>query len=101
MTDDEVKNLPATSALLAREEFVAWIASRKEAGAKIDIGTAELKGWWESEGDPYALSQWRPKEADWNNYEPPRGYSPCIRFAGTDSVLFRSRPTEPRLGLAR
>src|SRR6516165_1259148 len=71
MTDDEVKNLPKTSVLLAREEFVAWIASRKEAGAKIDIGTAELKGWWELEGDPYSLSHWRPKEADWNNYEPP------------------------------
>jgi hypothetical protein len=67
---------------------------RQPQGSWRQNRTAELKGWWESEGDPYALSQWRPKEADWNNYEPPeaihhisnsREQIPCFFVRGPQS----------------
>ena len=69
MTDDEVRNMPETSALLTKEEFAAWIASRKEAGAKIDIGTAELKGWLTPKGNPY--ERWAPKGAHRSSNDSP------------------------------
>jgi hypothetical protein len=53
MIDSKIHDMPNTSQFMTRDEFVAWIASRKEAGAAIDIGTAELKGWWAPEGDAY------------------------------------------------
>jgi hypothetical protein len=71
MTNDKIQNMPKTSSLMLRAEFVAWIASRKEAGATIDVETAELKGWWAPKGDPYALSWWRPKGADRNYNDAP------------------------------
>lgn len=63
MSDGVIRNMPTNSGLLTQEEFTAWIASRKEAGAKIDIGSAELKGWWAPEGDPYAFGCWKPPGA--------------------------------------
>jgi hypothetical protein len=54
--DDDIRKMPETSRLMTLEEFAVWIASRKRAGAAIDIETAELKGWWSPEGDPYGLS---------------------------------------------
>ena len=36
--------MPFTSDQLTREQFEAWLASRKEAGRVIDIETCELLG---------------------------------------------------------
>ena len=47
MTDDKLENMPRTSRLMTKVEFAAWIATRKEVAAVIDIATAELDGWWE------------------------------------------------------
>jgi hypothetical protein len=75
MTDDEVRDMPETSALLTEEEFAAWIVSREEAGAKIDIGTAELKGWLTRKGDPY--ERWAPKGACRSSNDSPEL---CVHF---------------------
>jgi hypothetical protein len=69
MTDDEIQNMPMARTLPTQEEFAAWIASRKEAGAKIDVNTAELKGWWGSEGDPYEACRWAPEHAHQSGHE--------------------------------
>jgi hypothetical protein len=47
-----------TAASMTQEEFAAWVASRKDAGAAIDIETAELNGLWVPQSDPYA--EWAP-----------------------------------------
>lgn len=37
------------------DEFEQWVASRKEAGLAIDIGTCELGCWHAYDCDPYGL----------------------------------------------
>jgi hypothetical protein len=63
MGDDEIKNMPTNSRLLTQQEIKAWIASRKEAGAKIDIGSAELNGWRPPVDDPYDVGRRKPWDA--------------------------------------
>ncbi len=70
MTEDEIQNMPMVRSLPTQEEFAAWIASRKEAGAKIDVNTAELKGWWTPEGAPYEVCRWAPEGAHQNGHKP-------------------------------
>jgi hypothetical protein len=74
MTEDEIQNMPNASDLMSKEEFAAWIAGRKEVGAKIDIGTAKLQGWWAPEGDPYAFSWWAPKGVNRNYDDSPEAH---------------------------
>jgi hypothetical protein len=55
MTGEELQKMPKTSALMTKEEFAAWILSRKDAGATIEIETAELIGWWAPENKRVAV----------------------------------------------
>jgi hypothetical protein len=55
MTDDEVARMPWLRGLMTREELVAWLASRKEAGRAIDIETCELGKWPADDCDPYGI----------------------------------------------
>jgi hypothetical protein len=43
MTADEIQNMPMTGAALTQEEFAAWIASRKEAAATLDMTADEIQ----------------------------------------------------------
>jgi hypothetical protein len=62
MTVDELNDLPRKAKLMETEEFASYIAARKEAGRLINIESAELKGWWCFEGDPYGLHSWSSGE---------------------------------------
>jgi hypothetical protein len=63
MTTDELNDLPNRSELMNKDDLLAWIATRKGAGASVNVETAELKGWWCAEGDPYDLvSSAEPQE---------------------------------------
>ena len=42
MNDIVSEDMPFTSAQVTREQFEAWLASRKEAGRVIDIDTCEI-----------------------------------------------------------
>jgi hypothetical protein len=53
MTEDEINRLPWTRDLMTLDEFAQWVASRKEAGAAIDIETCELGRWYAYDLDPY------------------------------------------------
>jgi len=70
---DNLHDMPHTARSMTREEFVNWIATRKEAGAAIKIDAAELKGWWSPVSDPYELSLWTPE-----GLEPSRNDSPEV-----------------------
>ena len=39
MTEDEISRMPSTCGLMPLEEFQRWVASREEAGSKVDIET--------------------------------------------------------------
>ncbi len=43
MTDEEMQMMPWTRDLMTSEEMRQWVASREEAGLKIDIETCELR----------------------------------------------------------
>jgi hypothetical protein len=47
--------MPWTSDQFSDEECRQWMASRKEAGRKIDPETCELAWWYVNEYDPYGL----------------------------------------------
>ena len=47
--------LPWNRELLTHDEFKAWVASRQDAGAKIDIETCEIGCWYHTMDDPYFL----------------------------------------------
>jgi hypothetical protein len=53
MTDDEMDRMPWTRGLMSEAEFRKWLASRKQAGDAIDIGSCELGGWYTYAEIPY------------------------------------------------
>ena len=57
MTDEEMQMMPWTRDLMTSEEMRQWVASREEAGLKIDIETCELGCWYVDECDPYGLRE--------------------------------------------
>lgn len=62
ITDDVLSQMPWTSDQLTREQFDAWLASRKEAGRGIDIETCELGCWGCYLNDPYGARPDADKE---------------------------------------
>jgi hypothetical protein len=63
--DDVLSRMPWTRDQLTREQFDAWLASRKEAGRVIDIETCEL-GWWGCcLNDPYEARPDAPNKEYW------------------------------------
>ena len=50
---DPMQTLPWNRDLLTPDEFKAWVATRKDAGAKIDIETCEIGAWKALDLDPY------------------------------------------------
>jgi hypothetical protein len=86
MTDDKLENMPRTSRLMTKVEFAAWIATRKEVAAVIDIATAELDGWWELEGDPYGFDTWYPEGAPSPEFDHEgREHGPCFFVRSPES----------------
>ena len=53
MTDAELNGMPWTLDLMTEAELRAWLASRKQTGAAIDIETCELGYWPAYDADPY------------------------------------------------
>jgi hypothetical protein len=52
---EKMQIMPWSRDQLSDDELRQWLASRKEAGNKIDIATCEI-GWWYAEGlDPYGI----------------------------------------------
>jgi hypothetical protein len=48
--------MPWSRNLMTDDELREWLASRKEAGAKIDIKTCEIGHWYaNANGDPYGI----------------------------------------------
>jgi hypothetical protein len=62
MTDDEINRMPWTRELMGHAEFQEWLASRKAAGAAIDIETCELGRWHAYDADPYGARPDLPEE---------------------------------------
>jgi hypothetical protein len=56
ITEDEIQRMPWTRQLMTEEELQQWVASRKEAGLRIDIETCELARWPANDLDPYGVS---------------------------------------------
>jgi hypothetical protein len=54
--EDREANLPWTREDLTLEEFRRWVATREEAGLKIDIETCELGRWYAYDCDPYGAN---------------------------------------------
>jgi hypothetical protein len=87
----------ANTGSMTQEEFVAWVASRKDAGTSIDIETAELNGWRVPEGDPYA--EWTPRRECQSNQVP---IKPQYFVRGPDSrgwVWQGDLPDEKRVAI--
>jgi hypothetical protein len=60
-----IHDMPFSSDQLTPAEFAEWVASREEAGSKIDIETCEIDRWPTYEADPYGFRESRgelPKE---------------------------------------
>ena len=59
MTDEEINEMPwkREDQDLTLEEYEWWVASRKEAGLKIDIETCELGYWYTCYDDAYGLRE--------------------------------------------
>jgi hypothetical protein len=55
MTPKELNDMSLTARLMNGPELSAWVASRKEVGGAMEIETADLKGEWGFEEDPYNL----------------------------------------------
>ena len=62
MTDAELNGMPWTLDLMTEAELRAWLASRKAAGAAIDIETCELARWHACDADPYGVNPNVPEE---------------------------------------
>jgi len=57
MRGEKMQIMPWSRDQLTIDELREWLASREEAGSKIDIATCEI-GWWYGEvGDPYGIYQ--------------------------------------------
>jgi hypothetical protein len=54
---DRVSAMPWTSDQMTDEELRQWLASRAEAGRKIDIETCELGRWHANDCDPYGIRE--------------------------------------------
>jgi prophage antirepressor-like protein len=54
---NELHAMPWTRNLMDADELRRWLASRKEAGAAIDIATCELGHWGACEADPYGIRE--------------------------------------------
>jgi hypothetical protein len=52
---DVLQAMPWTRNQMTEEQCQQWLASRKEAGLKIDINTCELGRWYANDCDPYNL----------------------------------------------
>ena len=52
---DKLTAMPWTRDQMTLAEFELWVASRKEAGLKIDIETCELGRWYAHDLDPYGV----------------------------------------------
>ena len=60
---DPMQALPwGAGHLMTLEEFQQWVASREEAGLKIDIETCELGWWYGYDCDPYGARPDLPEE---------------------------------------
>jgi hypothetical protein len=57
-----VANMPWTLEDMTPEQLQQWIASRKEAGRSINIGTCELGRWAAYDCDPYGINPNLPEE---------------------------------------
>jgi hypothetical protein len=53
--DHGLHGMPWSSGELTLAEFEEWVASRKEAGRKIDTETCELGWWYADDVDPYGF----------------------------------------------
>jgi hypothetical protein len=62
MMDVEIDRMPWTRDLMTSEEMQQWVASREEAGLKIDIETCELGCWYAYDCDPYGARPDLPEE---------------------------------------
>jgi hypothetical protein len=62
ITHDEIQRMPWTRDLMAPQEFQQWLASRKDAGARVDIETCELGHWAAYDCDPYGARPDLPEE---------------------------------------
>ena len=62
MSGDDLHVMPWTRDLLTPEEMQQWVASREEAGRKIDIETCELGCWYAYDCDPYGADPDLPEE---------------------------------------
>jgi hypothetical protein len=54
---DHIAAMPWTLDQFSADELRQWLASRKGAGAKIDIETCELGWWYAQDADPYGIQQ--------------------------------------------
>jgi len=54
-TGDTMQALPWTGGELSDHDFREWVASRKQAGAAIDIETCEIGQWHAYDLDPYGM----------------------------------------------
>ena len=61
ITNDILSRMPWTRDQLTREQFDAWLASRKEAGRVIDIETCELGRWYAYDCDVHGARDLPPE----------------------------------------
>ena len=57
ITTDEMHDMPWTRELMTAEQLAQWIATRKDAGAAIDIETCDLDSWYCHDLDVYGLEE--------------------------------------------
>jgi hypothetical protein len=55
ISDDEMARMPWTRGGMTIEEFDQWVATREEAGRRIDIETCERDAWKAYDLDPYGI----------------------------------------------
>jgi hypothetical protein len=80
MMDDEISRMLRTRDLMPLEEFQRWVASREEAGLKIDIETCEIGRWYADGSDPYGV---RMASGEWDErYISPDKFF-FVRFVGS------------------
>ena len=60
--NDAISRLPWTRGRFTKAEFQEWLASRKAAGAAIDIATCEVDRWHAYDLDPYGADPDLPEE---------------------------------------
>jgi hypothetical protein len=54
---DRLTAMPWTRDLVSNDELRQWLASRKDAAAKVDVKTCEIGSWYINDFDPYGIEQ--------------------------------------------